>query len=75
MSRRIIELDMTGVQGDLQIKLEVEANTVTDAWCRLYVSRIRANSGWEGTDRCARDRTAHLWDMQYISIVCGHVSP
>lgn len=33
MSRRFIQLEMNRVEGDLQIKLEVEANTVTDAWC------------------------------------------
>jgi hypothetical protein len=31
LSRRLIQLDMNRVEGDLQIKLEVEATTVTDA--------------------------------------------
>jgi hypothetical protein len=33
LSRRLIQLDMNRVEGDFQIKLQVEPNTVTDAWC------------------------------------------
>src|SRR5262249_29612100 len=33
MARRIIRMDMNRVEGDLEIKLEVDDHTVTDAWC------------------------------------------
>ena len=52
MSRRIIELDLNRVEGDLQIKLEVEANTVTDAWCvgSMYRGYEQILVGREPTD-------------------------
>ena len=33
MAKRIIKMDMNRVEGDLEIKIEVDGNTVTDAWC------------------------------------------
>src|SRR5215469_3888593 len=33
MGPRTIKLEMNRVEGDVEIKLEVEGNTVTDAWC------------------------------------------
>jgi uptake hydrogenase large subunit len=33
MARRIIKMDLNRVEGDLEIKLEVDDHTVTDAWC------------------------------------------
>jgi hydrogenase large subunit len=33
MAKRIIKIDMNRVEGDLEIKLEVDDHTVTDAWC------------------------------------------
>jgi hydrogenase large subunit len=33
MSKRTIRLEMNRVEGDLEIKLEIDDNTVTDAWC------------------------------------------
>jgi hydrogenase large subunit len=33
MAKRIIEMDMNRIEGDLEIKIEVDGNTVTDAWC------------------------------------------
>jgi Ni,Fe-hydrogenase I large subunit len=31
MAKRIIEMDMNRIEGDLEIKIEVDGNTVTDA--------------------------------------------
>ena len=76
LSRRLIQLEMNRVEGDLQIKLEVERNTVTDAWCIGSMYRgYEQVLDWEGTDRCARIRATYLRDMQYISLVCGDFSP
>ena len=52
MSRRFIQLEMNRVEGDLQIKLEVEANTVTDAWCigSMYRGYEQILVGREPTD-------------------------
>jgi hypothetical protein len=38
MSKRLIKMEMNRVEGDLEIQLEVEDHTVTDAWCigRLF---------------------------------------
>ena len=33
MAKRIIKMDMNRVEGDLEIKIEVDGNTITDAWC------------------------------------------
>jgi len=33
MAKRIIKMDMNRIEGDLEIKIEVDGNTVTDAWC------------------------------------------
>ena len=33
MAKRIIKIDMNRVEGDLEIKLEVDGHTITDAWC------------------------------------------
>ncbi len=33
MAKQIIKIDMNRVEGDLEIKLEVDGHTVTDAWC------------------------------------------
>ena len=33
MSKRLIRMEMNRVEGDLEIQLEVEDHTVTDAWC------------------------------------------
>jgi hydrogenase large subunit len=33
MGRRTLKLEMNRVEGDVEIKLEVEGNTVVDAWC------------------------------------------
>ena len=33
MSKRLITMEMNRVEGDLEIQLEVEDHTVTDAWC------------------------------------------
>jgi hydrogenase large subunit len=33
MAKRIIKMDLNRVEGDLEIKLEVDDHTVTDAWC------------------------------------------
>ena len=33
MAKRTIRMEMNRVEGDLEIKLEVEGNIVTDAWC------------------------------------------
>jgi NADH:ubiquinone oxidoreductase subunit D len=33
MGRRTIKLEMNRVEGDVEIKLEVEGHTVVDAWC------------------------------------------
>ena len=55
MSKRTIRVDMNRVEGDLEIKLEVDNNTVTDAWCvgKMYrgfvgcvnrVSHVRASA-------------------------------
>ena len=52
MSRRIIQMEMNRVEGDLQIKLEVEKNTVTDAWCTgsMYRGYEQVLIGREPTD-------------------------
>ena len=52
MSRRFIQLDMNRVEGDLQIKLELEANTITDAWCvgSMYRGYEQILVGREPTD-------------------------
>ena len=58
---------MNRVEGDLQIKLEVEANAVTDAWCvgSMYRGYEQILVGREPTDALVIKLTAHLWDMQY----------
>jgi Ni,Fe-hydrogenase I large subunit len=33
LGRRTIKMEMNRVEGDLEIQLEVEGHTVTDAWC------------------------------------------
>ena len=33
MGRRTIKLEMNRVEGDVEIKLEVEGHTIVDAWC------------------------------------------
>ncbi|HEY7428030.1 MAG TPA: nickel-dependent hydrogenase large subunit, partial [Gemmataceae bacterium] len=33
MSKRTLRMEMNRVEGDLEIKLEIDDNTVTDAWC------------------------------------------
>jgi hydrogenase large subunit len=33
MVKRLIRMEMNRVEGDLEIKLEVNGHTVTDAWC------------------------------------------
>ncbi len=33
MAKQIIQMEMNRVEGDLEIKLEVDDHTVTDAWC------------------------------------------
>src|SRR5215216_3893755 len=33
MAKRLIDMDMNRIEGDLKIKIEVDGNTVTDAWC------------------------------------------
>ncbi|MBA3715071.1 MAG: nickel-dependent hydrogenase large subunit [Pyrinomonadaceae bacterium] len=33
MAKQIIKMDLNRVEGDLEIKLEVDDHTVTDAWC------------------------------------------
>jgi uptake hydrogenase large subunit len=52
LSRRLIQLEMNRVEGDLQIKLEVEKNTVTDAWCigSMYRGYEQVLIGREPTD-------------------------
>jgi hydrogenase large subunit len=66
---------MNRVEGDLQIKLEVEANTVTDAWCvgSMYRGYEQILVGRGPTDALViGPRICGIW---HISIVCGHVSP
>ena len=45
-------MEMNRVEGDLQIKLEVEKNTVTDAWCTgsMYRGYEQVLIGREPTD-------------------------
>ena len=70
MSRRLIQLDMNRVEGDLQITLEVEGNTVTDAWCvgSMYRGYEQVLVGREPTDAlvfgpriCGICSTSHLY--------------
>ena len=70
LSRRLIHLDMNRVEGDLQIKLEVEGNTVTDAWCigSMYRGYEQVLIGREPTDAlvfgpriCGICSTSHLY--------------
>ena len=52
VNRRLIQLDMNRVEGDLQITLEVEGNTITDAWCvgSMYRGYEQVLVGREPTD-------------------------
>ena len=44
MARRIIKMDLNRVEGDLEIKLEVDDHTVTDA---MRESLNRDNQDWD----------------------------
>ena len=33
MSRQTIKLEMNRIEGDAEIRLEVEGHTIVDAWC------------------------------------------
>jgi uptake hydrogenase large subunit len=33
VGKRTIRMEMNRLEGDLEVKIEVEGHTVTDAWC------------------------------------------
>ena len=57
MGRRTIKLEMNRVEGDVEIRLEVEGHTIVDAWCAGTTYR-----GYEQIliDRDPKDVLGHL---------------
>lgn len=86
MSKKIIQVNMNRVEGDLEIKLEVEDHVVKDAWCigSMYRGYEKILEGRDPNDAlvitpriCGICSTTHLYAsaMALESAHCAPVAP
>ena len=72
--RRVIRMELNRVEGDMEVRLELDGHTVTDAWCVGTMFR-----GFEQilvgprSRRRAGHRPAHLRHLQHLAALRGGV--
>ena len=73
--RRVIRMELNRVEGDMEIKLELEGHTVIDAWCIGTMFRgYRADLARARSPRRAGDRAADLRHLQHVAALRRHAA-